>query len=109
MNNSKQNFAVQQADKEDEIDIGALLGTLWRGKWLIALTTLIAMLLAGYYAFGMAVPTYRSTAVVVLETKQDSIVDLQAVVGGFSGDSTEVNTEVEVLRSWGLIGKVVDP
>ena len=108
MNQNPQKFAAQQDMDDDTIDISALLGTLWRGKWLIALITFVFVLIAGYYAFAVAVPTYRSTAVVILETKQDSIVDLQAVVGGFSGDSTEVNTEVEVLRSRGLAGKVVD-
>ena len=108
MNQSQSNFSGPRDEDDDTIDLGALIGTLWRGKLIIAAVTLIFMLLAGYYAYGVAVPTYRSTAVVVLETKEDSIVDLQAVVGGFSGDSTEVNTEVEVLRSRGLAGKVVD-
>ncbi len=107
-NENQRTFAAPPADEEDTIDIGALIGTLWRGKWLIALVTLIVMLLAGYYAYSVAVPTYQSTAVVILQTKQDSVIDLQAVAGGFSGDSTEVNTEVEVLRSRGLAGKVVD-
>lgn len=108
MNQSQSNFSGPMHEDDDTIDLGALIGTLWRGKLIIAAVTLIFMLLAGYYAYGVAVPTYRSTAVVVLDTKEDSIVDLQAVVGGFSGDSTEVNTEVEVLRSRGLAGKVVD-
>jgi succinoglycan biosynthesis transport protein ExoP len=66
------------------------------------------MVLAIYYAYFVAVPMYRSTAVVILQTKQDNIVDLQSVAGGFSGDSTEVNTEVEVLKSRGLGQKVVE-
>ena len=94
--------------EEDTIDIGALIGTLWRGKWLIAIVTGIAMTLAIYYAYFVAIPMYRSTAVVILQTKQDSIVDLQSVAGGLSGDSTEVNTQVEVLRSRGLAEKVVE-
>nr|WP_171048949.1 polysaccharide biosynthesis tyrosine autokinase [Sulfitobacter sp. BSw21498] len=108
MNQSQSNFSGPRDEDDDTIDLGALIGTLWRGKLIIAAVTLIFMLLAGYYAYGIAVPTYRSTAVVVLETKEDSIVDLQSVVGGFSGDSTEINTEIEVLRSRGLAGKVVD-
>ena len=108
MNQSQKNFSQAPAEDDDTIDVGALLATLWRGKWLIALVTLASMLLAGYYVYGVAVPKYRSTSVVVLETKEDSVVDLKAVVGGFSGDSTDVNTEVEVIRSRGLVGKVVD-
>mgnify|MGYP000265073076 FL=1 len=62
----------------------------------------------GYYAYMMATPLFRSTAVVILETNQEQIVDLQSVVGGLSGDTSEVNSEVEVLRARGLMGKVVD-
>lgn len=93
---------------EDTIDIGALIGTLWRGKWFIALVSACMMMLAAYYAYFVAVPTYRSTAVVVLQTKQDNIVDLPSVAGGLSGGFVEVNTEVEVLQSRGLAKKVVE-
>ncbi|WP_339637230.1 polysaccharide biosynthesis tyrosine autokinase [uncultured Sulfitobacter sp.] len=93
---------------EDVIDLGALFSTLWRGKWLIALGVLVALLIGGYYAYIAATPLYRSTAVVILETNQDQIVDLQSVVGGLSGDTSEVNSEVEVLRARSLMRKVVD-
>ncbi|AYE88356.1 polysaccharide biosynthesis tyrosine autokinase [Sulfitobacter sp. D7] len=93
---------------EDVIDLGTLFSTLWRGKWLIALGVLVAMLIGGYYAYIAATPLYRSTAVVILETNQDQIVDLQSVVGGLSGDTSEVNSEVEVLRARSLMRKVVD-
>ncbi|WP_108838560.1 polysaccharide biosynthesis tyrosine autokinase [Tateyamaria sp. Alg231-49] len=93
---------------EDVIDLGALLATIWRGKWLIILLTGLSVLAGGYYAYVMATPLYRSTAVVILETNQEQIVDLQSVAGGLSGDTSEVNSEVEVLRARGLMGKVVD-
>ncbi|WP_170334516.1 GumC family protein [Ruegeria arenilitoris] len=96
------------APEDDSIDIGALAGTLWRGKWIIALTTAAAILIGAYYAFVSAVPLYRSTAVVMLETDQASVVDLQSVVGGLAGDTAEINSELEVLKSRGLMGKVVD-
>jgi len=99
---------ASQAGDDDIIDLGQLFATIWRGKWIIGLITTLAILAGGYYAFVKAVPLFRSTAVVMLETKQESIVDLQSVVGGLTGDTSEVNSEVEVLRSRGLIGKVVD-
>ena len=93
---------------EDVIDLGALLATIWRGKWLIILFTVLSVMAGGYYAYVVATPLFRSTAVVILETNQEQIVDLQSVVGGLSGDTSEVNSEVEVLRARGLMGKVVE-
>ncbi|NVK12692.1 MAG: polysaccharide biosynthesis tyrosine autokinase [Rhodobacteraceae bacterium] len=93
---------------DDVIDLGALFATLWRGKWIMLLATAAAIFLGGIYAFVAAVPQYTSSAVVMLETKQESVVDLQSVVSGLSGDYTEVNSELEVLQSRGLMRKVVD-
>ncbi|MEL6808597.1 MAG: polysaccharide biosynthesis tyrosine autokinase [Pseudomonadota bacterium] len=99
---------AQPPADDDVIDLGALFSTIWRGKWLILLITTLAIVLGAYYAFVVATPMYRSTAVVILETNQEQVVDLQSVVGGLSGDTSEVNSEVEVLRARGLMGKVVD-
>ncbi|MFY0312730.1 GumC family protein [Leisingera sp. D0M16] len=100
--------APVEAPEDDVIDLSALLATLWRGKWIVVLATVTTILLGALYAFVAAVPIYTSSAVVMLETKQESIVNLQSVVGGLSGDSSEVNSELEVLKSRGLMGKVVD-
>ncbi|SEW42080.1 capsular exopolysaccharide family [Cognatiyoonia koreensis] len=110
---SKQPIAGANAtgsEKSDTeiLDLGELLAALWRGKWTIAFVTIIAISIAAYYVFSLATPLYRATTVVILETNQDQIVDLQSVVGGISGDTTEVNSEVEVLRARDLMGKVVD-
>ena len=90
------------------VDLSDLLNVLWRGKWLIGSITSLFIGAAFYYAFFVSIPMYRATAVVILETQQESIVDLQSVVGGMSGDTTAVNSEVEVLKARSLIGKIVD-
>ncbi|UWQ81915.1 polysaccharide biosynthesis tyrosine autokinase (plasmid) [Leisingera sp. S132] len=100
--------AAAEAPEEDVIDLGALFATLWRGKWIMALATLAAIFIGGIYAYVAAVPLYTSSAVVMLETKQQSVVDLQSVVSGLSGDYAEVNSELEVLQSRGLMTKVAD-
>lgn len=96
------------ADFQSTIDIGALLNTLWRGKWFLALVFFLFSFIGSYYAFKVAVPLYKSTAVVILDTKLSQFTDLQSVVGGLTGESEEVNSEVEILKSRRLIGKVVD-
>ncbi len=100
--------ASAEAQEDGVIDLGALMATLWRGKWIVLLATCAAILIGALYAFVAAVPLYTSGAVVMLETRQKSIVELQSVVGGLSGDSSEVISELEVLKSRGLMGKVVD-
>lgn len=62
----------------------------------------------GYYAFSQAVPMFSSTAVVLLESRQEQVVDFESVVGGLSLDSSTVNTEVQILRSRSLARSVAD-
>lgn len=93
---------------DDEIDLMALVATLWRGKWIVALCCGLAILLGGLYAFKVATPMYPARAVVALETKEQAVVDIESVLSGASGGSEEVNTEVEVLRSRTLMSRLVD-
>lgn len=95
------------AGADDEIDLGQLVGTLWRGKFFIAFCGFVLLLLGGYYAYFKAIPAYTANSVVVLESRQEQVVDLESVMSGLGGDQATVNTEVEVIRSRGLIGKLV--
>ncbi|WP_317056583.1 polysaccharide biosynthesis tyrosine autokinase [Roseovarius rhodophyticola] len=97
---------ASELDRE-EINFGAILATLWRGKWIIALIGALVTTIGGYYAIGIATPVYRASSVIILEPNQEQIVDLQSVAAGLSGDTSEINSELEVLRSRGLMGKVV--
>ena len=94
-------------DDDSEIDLGHLLRTLWRGKLWIALCMIAAVLIGGYYAFSVATPMYTTSATVTLESRQENVANLDSVLSGLSGDQASINTEVEILQSLGLIGKVV--
>ncbi|MBT0958245.1 polysaccharide biosynthesis tyrosine autokinase [Alphaproteobacteria bacterium KMM 3653] len=97
---------TRDAEAEDVIDLGALVATLWRGKWIVAVVAAICVFLGGFYAYRGATPVYRSTAVVLLEVQQP-LMDLPGALGGLTGDATEVNSELEVLRARGLVREVV--
>lgn len=92
---------------EDEIDLLQVFRTLWRGKLWIVLATMLAILLGGYYAFFAATPLYTANSVVMFDSREEQVVDLESVMSGLSGDAVSVNTEVEVIRSRGLIEKLV--
>ncbi|WPZ23570.1 polysaccharide biosynthesis tyrosine autokinase (plasmid) [Sulfitobacter faviae] len=97
----------QDRENDDEIDLSSLFRTLWRGKLWIALCGLLALLLGGYYAYGLAVPVYTAKAAIALESRQEQVMDIESVVTGLGGDQSTINTEVEVLRSRGLIEDLV--
>lgn len=99
---------LQPDRDDDEIDLMELLRALWRGRWIIALTTAVAMLLAGYYVFGVAEPKFRSTVEITLEVRSKQVVDLESVISGVSTDAAALNTEIEVLLSRRVLGKLVD-
>lgn len=92
----------------DEIDLSQIFNTLWRGKWWIALTTIIAVIIGGYKAYVTAVPFYTANSYVVLETRQESITNIEGVLSGVSGSHVGVLTEIEVLQSRELIRKLVE-
>ena len=94
-------------EMDDVIDLGALLSVLWRGKWIIGFITVLAVLAGGYYAYVAATPLYTAKSVVMLETREERVTDLESVIGGLSGDSSVINSEAEVLRSRSLLKKVV--
>ncbi len=102
---------IQQAGSAQDdaaIDLGALLGGLWRGKLVIILVTVFAISIGVLYAYGLATPMYRSTAVVMLNNREEQVVDLGSVIGGLGADIDVVNTEVEILKSRSLLAKVVE-
>ena len=92
----------------NDFDLVAMLKALWRGKILIVAVTLLALLIGGFYAYVLATRYYTSDATVALESRQEQVVDIESVVTGLSGDQATINTEVEVIRSRGLIEKLVE-
>ncbi|WP_298437707.1 polysaccharide biosynthesis tyrosine autokinase [uncultured Jannaschia sp.] len=108
MNDSLAISSTVEAAHDDDIGLGKLLLTIWLGKWWVVLTTVLAITVGGLYAFRLAVPIYTAAATVALESREQSVVDFESVVSGLSGDQSIINTEIEVLQSRGLIGKLVD-
>ncbi|WP_334062909.1 GumC family protein [Limimaricola cinnabarinus] len=92
---------------DDEIDLLALLRTIWRGKWLIGLSSALALAAGVYYATQVAEPRFAASTALALQVKNPQVVDLESVMSGVSTDDTSMNTEVEVIRSRGLLEQLV--
>jgi succinoglycan biosynthesis transport protein ExoP len=98
----------QKVSINDElVDIEALLKIVWRMRYRIFAIAFTTALLAAVYVQFAVTPLYTASSVLRLEANSKSILDLQSVVAGFSGDTMELNTEEEVLRSRSLMRDVV--
>lgn len=94
--------------ESDEIDFIELFTTLWRGKWLIVAVAVLFVAIGSFYAFRVAVPKYTSTASIALQLNVETFVDIESVVSGVSKEDTSMNTELHVIRSRGLLEKLVN-
>ena len=99
-------LAERPAEEQDEFSFSGLSRTLWLNKWGIVLTT---ALFAGLSAWSVytKTPLYTATALVVLETEEKKVVSFDSVGPRVSSDNTAMNTEIEVLRSRGLMDRTV--
>jgi len=76
--------------------LGAILGVVGSAT---AVTLLIVFQLT---------PLYTATTLVLLDPREQQVVDIEAVMSGLPPDSAAVDSEVEVLRSRRLAARVVE-
>ncbi|MBW6417899.1 polysaccharide biosynthesis tyrosine autokinase [Celeribacter sp. PS-C1] len=81
---------------------------MWRKKLWILASVILCMAAGTIYTYKIAVPKYRATSVVLLDTAQDQLIDLGAVLPSLGAESEAINTEVEVLKSRRLLERVVN-
>ena len=94
-------------NSNDEIDLGQLVRTIWRGKWLIALLLVVFGVLGFLYATKVAEKVYISSATVSIESNQSQVTDLDALVGGLSAEQPSLNTEIFLIKSRQLLRRLV--
>ncbi|MCK0069373.1 GumC family protein [Kordiimonas laminariae] len=112
-NNLKQGISPENRSFEqpvvdsDTIEIRALFMTLWRRKWVIA-NTAIFLLAIAFIILVQLTPKYTASSLLAIESRQSSVVDLEAVMSGVGTDVAAIKTEIDVLQSRRLAGKLVD-
>jgi succinoglycan biosynthesis transport protein ExoP len=88
-------------------DVRAFLRMLNRRKWHLAGVTALVCAVAGLL-LAQFTPEYRATALVLLDTRKARVTNTPDVVGGLTLDIPAMQTEIEVLRSVSLLGRVAD-
>jgi succinoglycan biosynthesis transport protein ExoP len=97
-----------QEDDTDIIDLGQLLRTLWHGKYLLVFLAVFGTAVGWFYANYMATPQYTAKTVVLLDPQTNNVAGLSSVSDALSSDATTINSEIQVLSSRILLGRVVD-
>ncbi|MEJ5231637.1 MAG: polysaccharide biosynthesis tyrosine autokinase [Geminicoccaceae bacterium] len=99
----------------DSVDVVSFFAILWRRKWLILLVSLIGATVG--WAFGkQRVPVYTASALIVVDPREDRVLNIEKVVGRLPVDEKIVATEMGVItaranlrRTVEELGLVADP
>lgn len=92
---------------ETEIDLRLLALVLWRRRWVILNSAILIIVLGALIIFQLT-PRYTAEALLAIETRQNSYVNLESVMSGLGTDQAAIKTEIDVLKSRRLVGKLVD-
>lgn len=101
-------YSQLKENEQKEINLIGLLNSIWRAKIWIALCGFLAFGAGFYYAYFVVTPTYTASTTVVLDSTQAQLTNLDSVVAQVTASAGSLSTEIEVLRSRGLLGKLVD-
>ena len=93
-------------DDNDEIDLMGLLGTVIDHKWLVAGISVAFMAVGTAYAV-LATPVYQATALIQVEAKKNDMLGFSDI-SSMMGKESPSATEIELIKSRAIIGKVVD-
>lgn len=92
---------------EDEIDLAELFGTLWEGRWLIALTALAVLFVGAVYAF-TAIPIYKADSLVQVEEKSGGLAGLKELSDIMGEGDTASEAEIELIKSRAVLDQVIE-
>ena len=88
------------------IDLRQIFHVLVSYRWPIIGFTLAVTLMAVLVVFSMT-PVYQATAVLQIEQEQAKVVSIEEIYGIEGGNDSYLNTQFEVLKSRGVLEKVV--
>ncbi|MEQ8747394.1 polysaccharide biosynthesis tyrosine autokinase [Pyruvatibacter sp.] len=92
---------------EDLIDIRALINVLRRRMGVIAGSVLLITGITLLVVFQLT-PLYTASAQILIDPREQQVVDIEAVMSGLPPDSAAIDSEVEVLRSRTLAARAVE-
>lgn len=89
------------------IDIGQLINILNRQRHVILAVAGLVVAITLLAIFQIK-PSYESTAQIMIDARQNRVVDVEAVMQGLPADQDTVRSEVEIIRSRKLAESVIN-
>lgn len=96
-----------KAEDSDIINIRSLLATMWRGKYIILTSILIAGIIGALIISDLDA-RYKASATVMFDLQKTNIVDLTEVITSEEFGKDTLQNQIQILRSKGLIQRVID-
>lgn len=93
--------------EDQEIDIRGIVNLLRRRLRLILATLVVCLGIAGIALFALT-PIYSASALVLVDTSRNALIDPDAQVSSASSENARVDSEVEILRSDTVLLDVID-
>jgi len=90
-----------------DINIRDIISILLRRKWVIIGIIMLVVFLTGF-GLSYVTPKFTSGAVMQINSRGIKTVDIEAVVAGLSTEEAAVSSEIDIITSRYLIGRVVD-
>lgn len=91
---------------DSSIDLRGLLATIMRGRWIILATMLVFVVLA-VIGLSLVSSRYTATSRILVDPRQQRIVQNEVVQQGLGGDMALVDSQIEVIRSESVLSRVV--
>ena len=92
---------------DEELDLGAILGTVVDNKWIIFSITALFLICSLAYAL-LATPIYQADAMVQVEQKVPELPGISALSQTLGASNSQANTEIALITSRAVIGRAVD-
>lgn len=91
----------------EALDLKEFLSILSRRRWVVLGTVVIITGLAALFAF-IWTPQYTANLQLVFDAKEQSVTDFGAAMSGQPQDEAALLSEIEVMKSRALAGRVID-
>ncbi|HEV7368003.1 GumC family protein [Arenibaculum sp.] len=93
-------------DSAPQLGLKDLLMVLSRRKWLLA-GTIVVVTLGGLALTESLTPVYTATTSVMVDPREQQVVDVQSVIAGMSPGAETMESEIEVIRSDALAQRAI--